>query len=430
VGALVVQQLERDLDMRGEVIETVLSCLELWDMSAIERRCRAATAKAAATSSAAAAAASSAAAAAAVSSAAAAAAVAGSSAAAAAEAAAAAAAGAARDDGAGGSDGSDAATTTATAATETATVGDDDDDALLHAAMDDAVEQLHARAAAYDASHDDADGAALGGGGLVRVLPDIRATCELSFHSGSPQELAGRCPLAAAVLEIAGKPKQGAYRFSVAAAARHMRSGLEEVGAQLQALSANNEAAYKLTDRAIGYEIIRGVPTNLRPLAAALADHLTAVEASGVCKLDTVYAALETAANADDDEAQGASLRTTLQAYLGDGGGGGKVCVGGGGGGGAMEELDLGDVVVKEAPRDLLRDVRELLTHRSGGKAGGAGSMSARNVARVLHGLGSPAYPAQEWRRNPLWERHANVDFPLIVKVASEELLVMRGVKR
>ena len=46
VGALVVQALQLELDMRGEVIETVLSCLELWDMKAIARRCNAATAAA------------------------------------------------------------------------------------------------------------------------------------------------------------------------------------------------------------------------------------------------------------------------------------------------------------------------------------------------------------------------------------------------
>ena len=41
VGALIVQKLERELDMRGEVIETVLSCLELWDDAEISRRCAA-----------------------------------------------------------------------------------------------------------------------------------------------------------------------------------------------------------------------------------------------------------------------------------------------------------------------------------------------------------------------------------------------------
>ena len=319
VGALIVQKLERELDMRGEVIETVLSCLELWDDAEISRRC-------AATAS---------------------------------------------EDGA------------------------------------DGVEALEG-----DASNE-------GVGHLIRVLPDMRATCELRFHGKTPEQLATQCPLVAAVLQIGGKPKAGAYRFSVAEAARRMNDGLEEVSAQLQALSANGEAAYELTDRAVGYEILHP-PPDLRQLAAALADHLARVEASTVEKLDTVYGALVAAADCEDDESQGASLRTSLEAYLG--------------GDGAFHVPDLADVVSKEEPRRLRDDVRELLTTRSGGKTGGAGAMSARAVARVLHGLGSPAYPAQEWRRNDIgkrmWEKYVGTDFNLLVKVASEELLAMRGVVR
>ena len=334
VGALVAQQLERELDLRGEVIETVLSCLELWDVNVIRRRCEEAARR-----------------------------------------------DAGEDDPCGTAHGD----------------GDGDGDAAAFA--------------------DAADAGALGEGGLVRVLPDMRATCEVSFHGAPPAELARKCPLVAALLDLGVKPKQGTYRFPVADAARRMGEGLEEVGAQLQALSANGEAAYRLSDRAIGYEIVRQPPADLRPLAAALADHLAAVEKSAVAKLDTVYAALEAAANCEDDASQGASLRRTLEAYLG-------------GASTAAEALDLSQVITREPPRDLRRDVRELLTHRSGGKAGGAGCMSARAVARVLHGLGSPAFPAAEWRRNTLWERHANVDFDVIVETASEELMAMRGVKR
>ena len=336
VGALIVQQLEREMDMRGEVIETVLSCLELWDARVLERRCAAASAT------------------------------------------------------------NGEATL---AATDCAARGDAANSA--------------ARA------EDDDDFGALGGNGLVRVLPDMRATCELSFHGASPESLARKCPLVAAVLAFGVKPKAGTYRFSVAAAARSMGSGLEEVGAQLQALSANGDAAYRLSDRAVGYEILRAPPADLRPLASALTQHLAAVERSAVHKLDTVYAALERAANAEDDDAQSASLRQTLEAYL-------RTARGG------TSSVDLSGVIAAEAPRGVAADVRELLTHRSGGKAGGAGCMSARAVARVLHGLGSPAYPAAEWRRKDkaghLWEKHSRVDFGAIVRVASEELLAMRGV--
>ena len=77
--------------------------------------------------------------------------------------------------------------------------------------------------------------------------------------------------------------------------------------------------------------------------------------------------------------------------------------------------------------------MRELLTLRSGGLGAGPGACPrARWRARVLHGLGSPAYPAAEWRRKEkagnLWEKHSRVDFGAIVRVASEELLAMRGV--
>ena len=334
VGALVVQQLERELDMRGEVIETVLSCLELWDADAVRRRCAAATAAAAATTAAA------------------------------------------------------------------ADVHDDDDD---------------------DGDGDD---------GLVRVLPDIRATCELSFHGTPADELASQCPLVAAVLAIGGKPRQGKYRFSVAAAARHMRDGLEQVQAQLQALSANGQAAYRLEDRAVGYEIRRAPPTDLRPLSAALVDHLTAVEASAVAKLDTVYGALERAADAEDDASQGASLRVALEAYLGAGCGAGCGADADGAAAAAAVAAEPPQAINTEEPTSLRADARELLSERHGAKAGGAGIMSARAVARVLHGLGSPAFPAQEWRRHRLWERHGSTDFALVMRVASEELLVVRGIKR
>jgi ATP-dependent DNA helicase Q4 len=286
--------------------------------------------------------------------------------------------------------------------------------------------------------------------GLLKVLPDVRATCELSFHGGGGVDaLAVKCPLVKAVLEISAKPRAGVYRFSIAAAARAMGADLEEVQNQLQALSANGEGAYRLTDRAVGYEILKTPPRDVRPLAKALAAHLTNVEQCAVSKLDTVYAALELAANCETDETQSAILRVTLQAYLGAPPGGGiddgmgygtaddtrgegPVDTTGTGGTPSETVSRVSAVIANEPPRGLVQDVRELLTHRSGGKAGGAGCMSARAVARILYGLNSPAYPAQEWRRKEkaghLWEKHAKVRFSTIMQIASEELLAMRGV--
>ena len=64
------------------------------------------------------------------------------------------------------------------------------------------------------------------------------------------------------------------------------------------------------------------------------------------------------------------------------------------------------------------RDVRMLVSGQTNGTA-----MGPRAVARILHGLGSPAYPPQQWaRNNPFWERHASVDFKAVLRIAAEEL--------
>ncbi|CAL6375784.1 unnamed protein product [Bathycoccus prasinos] len=81
--------------------------------------------------------------------------------------------------------------------------------------------------------------------------------------------------------------------------------------------------------------------------------------------------------------------------------------------------------------RMLVADIREILTHRRDGKVGGAGMLRARAVARILHGIGSPKYPAAEWRRGSsahLWERHRDVDFYTVVEMCNAEILRVRGV--
>ena len=235
MGALIVQQLEREMDMRGEVIETVLSCLELWDARVVERRCAEASEKETKNKK--------------------------------------------RD-----------ASRATLAATETAS---------------------SACPAKNSENGDDDFGERGDGNGLVRVLPDMRATCELSFHGASPEALAGVCPLVAAVLALGAKPKAGTYRFSVAAAARSMRPA-SEVGAQLQALSANGDAAYRLSDRAVG---TRSCARRRRTYAAGVAPPRTSPPWSAPpCTSWTRCARAGAPANAEDDHAQSASLRGTLEA--------------------------------------------------------------------------------------------------------------------
>jgi ATP-dependent DNA helicase Q4 len=48
-------------------------------------------------------------------------------------------------------------------------------------------------------------------------------------------------------------------------------------------------------------------------------------------------------------------------------------------------------------------------------------------VARIFHGIPSPNFPAQVWGRvRRFWRVHLEVDFNVLVRLASEEVLKMR----
>ena len=279
---------------------------------------------------------------------------------------------------------------------------------------------------------------------LLRVLPDFRSTCEIRFFGRDPKEIAKQSTLVDAILKLCPEPKaDGARIFDICKAAFLSNCSLDEVAFQLKALRDNREAGYEIRDRALGFEILRDPPKGdkLRKLAFDLTKRLDAVEKGSVGKLDALYAALDYAADAEADDVQGTRLRESLKWYLN-----------------ASEEEEEEEVEeVEEGPsggeedvpvrrvaegakrpkcvlmekRMLVADIREILTHRRDGKVGGAGMLRARAVARILHGIGSPKYPAAEWRRGSsahLWERHRDVDFYTVVEMCNAEILRVRGV--
>ena len=247
--------------------------------------------------------------------------------------------------------------------------------------------------------------------GLIRILPDLRATCEAQFYGRTPEEIGKDCPLAAAIAKLVPKPKGSMYKFKIVDACMHMQSGFDDVAAQLKVMSKHDDMTYTTSDRAVGFEIIRPPPRDIIPLAKALADHCRDIEACSVGKLDTLYNAMEQAADAENEEAQGEHLRACLEEYLNE----------------DTNLLPSPPSCVKYEARLLVADIKTLLQHRSGGKTGGAGMMSARAVARILHKLHSPAYPMKEWSRNDLWGRHYDVDFAHIVEKADEAIGKSRG---
>ena len=51
---------------------------------------------------------------------------------------------------------------------------------------------------------------------------------------------------------------------------------------------------------------------------------------------------------------------------------------------------------------------------------------SSRAVARILHGIASPQFPAIDWSNHRLWRRYADADFNTLRLLAQEEIRAER----
>jgi ATP-dependent DNA helicase Q4 len=70
------------------------------------------------------------------------------------------------------------------------------------------------------------------------------------------------------------------------------------------------------------------------------------------------------------------------------------------------------------------RDIRDLLSIH-----GDQNLSSARIIARILQGIGSPRYPAEVWGKvRRFWRSNVNVNFNDLMKIANEELVRLKSV--
>eukprot|EP00897_Mesotaenium_endlicherianum_P008548 jgi/Mesen1/7721/ME000407S06946 len=79
---------------------------------------------------------------------------------------------------------------------------------------------------------------------------------------------------------------------------------------------------------------------------------------------------------------------------------------------------------VKTASRFLRADIKVFL------RCHPQVMLTGRAVARIFHGLWSPAYPYATWSNDHFWGRHSEVDFHEIRRMASVELLEARAAQK
>ncbi|KAL1550432.1 ATP-dependent DNA helicase Q5 [Salvia divinorum] len=241
----------------------------------------------------------------------------------------------------------------------------------------------------------------------VKLLPPINVTCVLNFHQTPPPVLAARDVAVAAILKKS-EMKDGQYVFHIPSVANNIRMQASELLNHLQNLKMKREITYELKDQAFCYTILE-VSNDICSLAAQLTKWLGEVETCKVRKLDMVYSASVFAAKACDkalgcnnDEHTPCLQRKIQEYFSGD-------C-----------DADT-HIQMDQNSRFLRADTKVFLQSNAQAK------FTPRAIARIFHGLGSPAFPSATWSRTHFWGRYANVEFRAIMDAAKEELVNFVG---
>ncbi|XP_010549284.1 PREDICTED: ATP-dependent DNA helicase Q-like 5 [Tarenaya hassleriana] len=237
----------------------------------------------------------------------------------------------------------------------------------------------------------------------LRLFPPLNKCCSLNFHKSSPIMLAERSSVISAILKKS-QVKQGLYVFDIPAVASTLGVTTSDVLTELQSLKLKGEITYEMKEPAFCYTIIK-FPQDICSLSTHLTKWLSEIETCKVRKLDIMSStALEAINVSDSDRTQLCSGQTlTLQRRISDYFEGDENC-------------HPSSKITQNSPF-LRADIKVFLQSNTNAK------FTPRAIARIMHGIGSPAYPSTIWSKTHFWGRYMNVDFRVIMEAAKTELL-------
>nr|KYP52969.1 ATP-dependent DNA helicase Q4 [Cajanus cajan] len=236
----------------------------------------------------------------------------------------------------------------------------------------------------------------------LQLLPQINVTCTLAFHKTPPLLLAQKVSAMAVILKRSEK-RQGQYIFDIPTVANDMGVTAVELTNQLYDLKLMGEITYEMKDLAYCYRIIE-VPADLLSLSADITRWLSDVENCKVGKMDAMFNAAYFALNLCDkmQGCSGADHTPCLQRKILD----------------YFSGVDNADICKKigQSSPFLRADIKVFLQSNSQAR------FTPRAVARIMHGIASPAYPSTAWSKTHFWGRYTKIDFKVVMEAAKAEL--------
>ncbi|XP_051121968.1 ATP-dependent DNA helicase Q-like 5 isoform X2 [Andrographis paniculata] len=245
----------------------------------------------------------------------------------------------------------------------------------------------------------------LGEGQYIHLLPQMNVTCALNFHETSPLKLAAKDIVVAAILKKS-EMKDGQYVFHIPSVANVLGMEAIDLTSHLLSLKLKGEITYEMKDQAFCYRTVNA-PKDICSLATQITKWLGDVETCKVQKLAAMYYAAAFAAKelssghgCQKDQHTSYLERKIVEYFNGE------------------DDTDLNAQVPIQSDQNssfLRADIKVFLQTNSHVK------FTPRAIARILHGLASPAFPSATWSRTHFW--YAHMDFKTVMEAAKAELI-------
>ncbi|XP_009406398.2 ATP-dependent DNA helicase Q-like 5 [Musa acuminata AAA Group] len=245
----------------------------------------------------------------------------------------------------------------------------------------------------------------------LSLLPPLNVTCSLYFHKTTPALLSGRDNLVASILKKS-EIKDGHYTFDMPTVANSVGIKTANLLNKLQNLKSSGEVTYDLKDPAFCFTIVKK-PDDFCSLSANLTKRLAKVESCKVQKLDTMFSvawsAVKVCKRTDgcSNSLHSTCIQRRILDYFSR----------------RHDVLDDTNISFKTARSSpfLRADIKVFLQSNS------YTNFTPRAVARIMHGITSPAFPSSTWSKSHFWGRYVEVDFPIVMEAAKVELMNFAG---
>ncbi|KAH0465923.1 hypothetical protein IEQ34_006026 [Dendrobium chrysotoxum] len=239
----------------------------------------------------------------------------------------------------------------------------------------------------------------------LQLQPQLNVTCTLCFHKTSPEVLSGKDVLVSAIISKSEK-KHGQFVFDIPTVVNYAGTTVKELLDHIRNLKYLGEITYDLKDPAFCFTIVKK-PDDFCILTAHLAKRLSEIEKCKVHKLDEMFNLAHFALKECRGVYGCASPMHTqcIQKRISE-----YFC----------RVNNVHQEFSFKSPQSspfLHADIKVFLQANSENK------FTPRAVTRIMHGIPSPAFPSATWSTCHFWGRYTHIDFPVVMKAATLELM-------